>query len=222
MSHKYDWTKKDLLLALKLRNEGKTWKEIAIHFGRTNYDSARFALIYHKMIVPPRRKKRKSLNEVIPLRNAEGWSDVRIAKEYGYHPTSVSEARRKLGISRIPIDRVALGRHRYRVVTKAYGVKHLSDIANEKIRIEASYEGFYGVEGIGQLKLMRWLWEHGPATAKEIGQAMGYSLHRSSCRTAVRKLRFLAKCGLVTSERIRREDGKIPFVYTAHKIWVSE
>lgn len=222
MTHKYDWKKKDLLLAFQMRKEGKTWREIADHFGRKNRDSARWALVYHGFIQRNPRHGRPNLKKVIPIHHAQGWSDVKIARKYGYHPSTVSEARRSLGIPRIPLDRVALGHRRYKVVTQAYGVKHLSDIVHERIRIEAANEGFYGVNGPAQLKMMRWLWEHGPATAKEIGQAMGYSLHRSSCRTAVRKLRFLAERGLVTSERIRREDGKVPFVYIAHKIWVSE
>lgn len=221
MTHKYDWKKKDLLLAFQMRKEGKTWKEIADHFGRKSHDSARSALVYHGFIPRNPRHGRPSLKEVIPIHNRQGWNDVRIARKYGYHPSTVSEVRRSLGIPRIPLDRVALGHHRYKVVTQAYGVRYLSDIAHERVRIEAANEGFYGVEGPGQLKMMRWLWEHGPATSREIGEALGYSIHRASCRTAVRRLLLLSKKKLITSERVKK-NGRVVFVYTAHKVWVSD
>lgn len=126
--------------------------------------------------------RRADLERRLRKRNAEGWPDAEIAREFGCERHTVSRLRVQLAL---PYQgRSARARARIAAKTRQQlaraGLRSLAEVRTRSHRMRARRGGWPEDLKIRQVEIMELLLARGPMTRDQIGEALGMGHHRKA------------------------------------------
>jgi len=152
-----------------------TTNEIALRLGRPR--KSIYVKLRHLGLTKHYRKKAKmeALENFIRETNRAGWSDEEIARAQDCSREWISEVRRRMGIPNNlygPRWRARNKAQRARQLAQ-YGVKDAAHFRIEAWRRRARAQGWPDYLRLREIQILNLLWERGPQTREQLGDALG-------------------------------------------------